>query len=174
MPSTAGFRCGCPTSDHAPVLHWAGHDTRLQGRRLSGFSPLQYLLWTERLVPSWRNCTQRTVRIWKPRLPQDLGQCSHSSVIHLDQQESEEITENEAIRSEIITIIIDFRWETSHWSSFYCKTFQVLQMSLDSRLHRNALPCRLSQLCLISIFQPTLASPFVFNSVISGDIYMLT
>lgn len=84
VPSTVGFRCGCPTSDHAPVLHWAGQDTRLQGRRLSGFSPLQYLLWTERLVPSWRNCTQRTVRIWKPRLPQDLGQCSHSSVIHLD------------------------------------------------------------------------------------------
>lgn len=82
--AVSGGPCGYWTSDHAPILHWAGHGTRLQGRRVSGFSPLQYLLWTERLVPSWRNCTQRTVRIWKPRLPQDLGQCSHSSVIHLD------------------------------------------------------------------------------------------
>ena len=76
--------CRCCTSDHAPVLHWAGHGTLLQGLRLSGFSPLQYLLWTERLVPSWRNCTHRTVRIWKPRVPQVLVQCSHSSEIHLE------------------------------------------------------------------------------------------
>lgn len=71
------------TSDQAPVLHWAGHGTLLQGLRLSGFSPLQYLLWMERFVPSCRNCTQRTVRIWKPRLLQVLVQCSHSSEIHL-------------------------------------------------------------------------------------------
>lgn len=51
------------TSDQAPVLHWAGHGTLLQGLRLSGFSPLQYLLWMERFVPSCRNCTQRTLRI---------------------------------------------------------------------------------------------------------------
>lgn len=74
---------GYGTSDQAPVLQGAGHGTRLQARRLSGLSPLQYLLCTERLVPSWRNCTQRTVRIWKPRPPQVLGQFSQSSEIHL-------------------------------------------------------------------------------------------
>lgn len=84
------------TSDHAPVLHWAGHGILLQGLRLSGFSPLQYLLWTERLVPSWRNCTQRTVRIWKPRLPQVFGQCSHSSDIHLDKSKWEDCWGNTA------------------------------------------------------------------------------
>ena len=52
------------TSDQGPVLHGATQGTLLQGLLLSGFSPLQYLLCTERLVPSWRNCTQRTVRIW--------------------------------------------------------------------------------------------------------------
>ncbi|TNN34745.1 hypothetical protein EYF80_055089 [Liparis tanakae] len=72
------------TSDQAPVLHWAGQAARLQGLRLSGFSPLQYLLCTERLAASLRTCTQRTVRIWKPRLPQVLVQCSQSSEAHLD------------------------------------------------------------------------------------------
>lgn len=71
------------TSDQAPVLHWAGQGILLHGLLISGFSPLQYLLWMERFVPSWRNWTQRTVRIWYPKLPQVLVQCSHSSVIHL-------------------------------------------------------------------------------------------
>lgn len=74
---------GKHTSDQAPVLHWAGQDILLHGLLISGFSPLQYLLWMERFVPSWRNWTQRTVRIWYPKLPQVLVQCSHSSVIHL-------------------------------------------------------------------------------------------
>lgn len=73
------------TSDQAPVLHWAGQGILLHALLISGFSPLQYLLWMERLVPSWRNWTQRTVRIWYPKLPQVLVQCSHSSVIHLSE-----------------------------------------------------------------------------------------
>ena len=78
----------CCTSDQAPTLHREGQGTRLQGLRLSGRSPLQYLVWTERLVPSWEYCTQRTVRIWKPRLPQVRGQFSHSSEIHLNRSQN--------------------------------------------------------------------------------------
>lgn len=46
--------CCSPTSDQGPAFHCAGHGTRLHGLRLSGRSPLQYLKWTERFVPSWR------------------------------------------------------------------------------------------------------------------------
>ena len=52
------------TSFQGPVFHWAGQGTLLQGRRLSGRSPAQYLLCTERLVPSWSGWRQRTVRSW--------------------------------------------------------------------------------------------------------------
>ena len=57
-------RVRTPTSFQGPVFHWAGQGTLLQGRRLSGRSPAQYLLCTERLVPSWSGWRQRTVRSW--------------------------------------------------------------------------------------------------------------
>lgn len=75
------------TSFQDPVFHWAGQGTLLQGRRLSGRSPRQYLLCTERLVPSCSGWRQRTVRSWFPELPQLLLQCSHSSAAQLWEQE---------------------------------------------------------------------------------------
>lgn len=75
------------TSFQGPVFHWAGQGILLQGRRLSGRSPRQYLLCTERLVPSWSGWRQRTVRSWYPELPQLLLQCSHSSATQLWEQE---------------------------------------------------------------------------------------
>lgn len=72
------------TSDQAPVLQCEGQARRLQGRRASGRSPPQYLLCTERSAAALRGgWTQRTVRTWKPRLPQERVQCSHSSDTHL-------------------------------------------------------------------------------------------
>lgn len=76
-----------PTSFQGPVFHWAGQGTLLQGLRLSGRSPRQYLLCTERLVPSWSGWRQRTVRSWYPALPQLRLQCSHSSAAQLWERE---------------------------------------------------------------------------------------
>lgn len=71
------------TSDQAPVLHCAGQGRRLQGRRVSGRWPVQYLVCRVRLVPSCKRCTHCTARACTPSLPQDLLQAPHSSATQL-------------------------------------------------------------------------------------------
>lgn len=71
------------TWDQGPVLHCAGHRWRLQGRRPSGRSSLQYLALMTLYVPSSSGLTQRTGRVWEPVLPHDLLHSSHSPVTQL-------------------------------------------------------------------------------------------
>lgn len=71
------------TWDQGPVLHCAGHRWRLQGRRPSGRSSLQYLALMALYEPSSSGLTQRTGRVWEPVLPHDLLHSSHSPVTQL-------------------------------------------------------------------------------------------
>lgn len=50
--------------DQGPTSHLAKQSWRLQGRRPSGLSSLQYLLWMVRWSPPAMGCRQRTERVW--------------------------------------------------------------------------------------------------------------